>query len=58
MEIEQLREQAEKVIALSKKFDESFPYGHTNEHLILCIMAGLKDAYVSGLTSSITHTEP
>ena len=58
MEIEQLRTQAEKVVNLSSHMNTAFPYGHDNEHLILCIMAGLKDAYVSGVTSATTKTKP
>ena len=58
MELDQLRTQAEKVVNLASHMNTAFPYGHDNEHLILCIMAGLKDAYVSGHVSGTTKTKP
>lgn len=58
MELEQLRQQAEKIVNLAAHMNTAFPYGHDTEHLILCIMAGLQNSYVSGVTSQLTKTEP
>ena len=55
---DQLREKAEKVIALSKRMEEAFPYGYADEHLLMCIMAGLHDSYISGVVSGETKTKP
>lgn len=57
MIIDILREQAEKVIALEKRMEEAFPYGNVEEQRILCIMAGLQDAYSSGLMKSQTNVD-
>lgn len=58
MELEHLRQQAEKIVNLSSHMNTAFPYGNDAEHLLLCIMAGLQDAYVSGMTSKTTKTKP
>lgn len=49
---EQLRKQADKVVALSQRMEEVFPFGYSDEHLLVCIMAGLHDAFCQGVLKS------
>lgn len=46
--LNELAEQADKVIRLIKQFNEIFPEENEQEHLKLAIMAGLSDAYKAG----------
>ena len=48
-DIKEIHEDANKVMELANKFNETFPSEEgINEHLNLAIMAGLKTAYNKG----------
>lgn len=47
MSLESLQKEGEKVMKLIKLMDETFPQ-NKGQHVLICVMAGIKDAYRAG----------